>query len=174
MAGESAEPPRLGDEPGDAAATERRPRPAAPVLGPPVAGFEEDPRERFFTVLFGVLALVSVTASIVISSTSDGPRYARLLPLREATTPGVGETTPGITVVVPDPGGLSALEARRKLVAKGLTLAGVTPTPGTPGVVVRSTPGPGREVSAGTGVTLYVGVEPKRYELETSPPPPPA
>jgi PASTA domain len=169
MAGSLRPPGR--EEPGDAAATERPPRPAAPVPRPPVSGFGEDPA-RFFTVLFRVMALVSVTASIVISSLSDGPR-GRPLPLREATTPGVGETTPGITVVVPDPGGLSALEARRELAATGLTLAGVRPTPGTPGVVVRSTPEPGREVSAGTWVTLYVGVEPKRYERETSPPPPP-
>jgi hypothetical protein len=49
---------------------------------------------------------------------------------------------------------------------QGLTLQTVVPVIGTPGVVQSNTPAPGKNVAPGTGVILFVGVEPDRLEEE--------
>jgi hypothetical protein len=72
--------------------------------------------------------------------------------------------------VVPEVAGLSAAEARSRLVDSSLRLERLVPTPGEPGVVMRARPGSGRPVSPGAGVILYVGVDPTRLEQESNGP----
>lgn len=70
------------------------------------------------------------------------------------------------TVTVPDLQGLTAAEAKGRLTEEGLVLDGVFPVIGPPGVVRNSVPAPGESVAPGTGVVLFIGVEPDRFEEE--------
>jgi hypothetical protein len=136
--------------------------PATPVEVK-ATGFETGarPARPFLTslVIGGVAMVVVVTAWTVGGSSDADPGAA------ERSSQPNHETTSG--AVVPDAEGQSALDARRSLAAAGLSLAGVVPTVGTPGEVVRSVPAAGRNVTPGTPVTLYIGVEVNRYQRET-------
>jgi hypothetical protein len=111
-------------------------------------------------------------ATLVLAGSALGVGAAWALVSSDAEPPGAEPegAEPSVTsaagAVVPDAEGLSALDARRRLTAAGLTLAEVVPIPGTPGVVVGSVPAAGRHVTPGTPVTLYVGVERDRYDRE--------
>jgi hypothetical protein len=72
--------------------------------------------------------------------------------------------------VVPEVTGLSAAEARDRLLDSSLRVVRLVPTPGEPGVVMRARPGSGRSVTPGTGVILYVGVDQARFEEESNAP----
>jgi hypothetical protein len=111
-------------------------------------------------------------ASLVLAGSALGVGAAWALVTRDAEPTGAEPegAEPSVTspagAVVPDAEGLTALDARRRLAAAGLTLAEVVPIPGTPGQVVGSVPAAGRRVTPGTPVTLYVGVERDRYDRE--------
>jgi hypothetical protein len=133
-----------------------------PVLIPTVEELVSDRTRSLGAVglLLGALVLVvAVTARSLTAPTAA---------VRRASEPRAVEARTPAGTVVPDARGLSAFDARRRLVAAGLALAGVVPTPGTPGLVVRLTPAVGRRITPGTPVTLHIGVEPNRYELEAT------
>lgn len=72
----------------------------------------------------------------------------------------------GARRVVPEVSGRSISEARERLLEADLRFRRVKPTPGPPGTVVGAYPVSGRVLPAGTAVTLYVGVDPRRLEWE--------
>jgi hypothetical protein len=73
------------------------------------------------------------------------------------------------TVVVPHLAGLSATEARARLMEAGLDYDRVIPTPGTPGLVLSSDPAFGERVPPGTAVKIYIGAESERLQVEETP-----
>ena len=82
------------------------------------------------------------------------------------TPPRSGERQTASTLTVPDLQGLTAVEAKGRLTEEGLVLDGVVPVIGPPGVVHDNVPAPGERVAPGTGVVLFIGVEPDRFEEE--------
>lgn len=148
------------DEPGD----EPEPTPARPTEAR-VAGFEMSGRPSRLLLaslaMGGLAIVVVVTAWALGGSSGVDPRAADPQGAQQNIETGTG-------AVVPDAEGLSAFDARRRLMAAGLSLAEVVPTPGIPGEVVRSVPAAGRHVPPGTPVTLYIGVEANRYEREVT------
>jgi hypothetical protein len=69
-------------------------------------------------------------------------------------------------IAVPNLAGLSALEARARLVEAGLGYGGNVPIQGTPGVVIRSDPASGERVAPGTLVKILVGADLDRLQEE--------
>ena len=115
-------------------------------------------------LLGGAGAIALIVAGILVTAIPETtiPRERTPPP---PTTP--GDQQPAGAVTVPDLRGLSAAEARDRLMDAGLVLDRIVPAAGTPGIVVGSQPSPGEAVTPGTPVRFYVGVEPDRLD-ETS------
>jgi beta-lactam-binding protein with PASTA domain len=64
---------------------------------------------------------------------------------------------------------MSAAEARARLLELGLSYGGILPTPGEPGVVLRSFPPFGERVAPGRLVIIYIGAEAERIQVEETP-----
>jgi hypothetical protein len=108
----------------------------------------------------------------VILGAGTGLLAAQLLNPEQPPRPRVPGVGPGEVPgpVVPETAGLSAAEARNRLLASNLQVVRVVPTPGEPGVVMRSRPGAGRPVTPGMAVILYIGVDEARFEQESNTP----
>jgi hypothetical protein len=138
------------------------------------AGREEDPstrprlprrrspRVRAVTLAVIVALILSSIVAAVIMASGGGER---------SPAPPSSPRVSLAGIEVPDLVGLSASRARRGLLRAGLEIDRLVPVAGTPGVVLRTQPPPGKAVSPGTRVTLFVGVEPERLEGQQSPSP---
>ena len=102
-----------------------------------------------------IVAGILVTTIPETRISGDGPPPPRATPT---------EQQPAAAVTVPDVRGLSAAEARDRLMDAGLILDRIVPVAATPGIVVGSEPIPGEAVTPGTPVRLHVGVEPDRLD----------
>jgi hypothetical protein len=114
-------------------------------------------------VILAVSLLVGGTVALLDGSrdlgrVTDSPVAVSAPP---ATAPTLAPPSSGVRV--PELSGLTALEARERLLAAGLRLASVEPVIGPPGEVVRFDPLPGVAVDPGSPVTIYVGVTPQRF-----------
>jgi beta-lactam-binding protein with PASTA domain len=132
----------------------------------PLPLLETDTRLKT-SVLFLLTVLAVGWSAWFTFSGEDDQRWPQA-PI-EASGPGE-ERPPQQARVVPDVVGVRTSVARDRLLLADLTLGRVIPTPGPPGVVVRADPATGQAHTAGTPVTLYVGVEPDRLEQEVEVP----
>lgn len=100
------------------------------------------------SVMVGVVAGIAIASLVGPPDTTDVDRIPAIDP------------APGIDV--PDVRGMSAREARALLERAGLRFERSMPAKGTPGRVLRTRPSIGSSVSAGTSVTVIVGVDAER------------
>jgi hypothetical protein len=112
-------------------------------------------------LLGGAGAVALIVAGILVTTIPETTIPGETPP-PPLTTP--ADQQPAAPVTVPDLRGLSAAEARDRLMDTGLVLDRIVPVAGTPGIVVGSQPSPGEAVTPGTPVRLYVGVEPDRLD----------
>jgi hypothetical protein len=95
------------------------------------------------------------------------PAVSTPIPTVTPGTPAAGgaqEQTSGIPV--PSLAGLSAAQARLRILRAGLVLGEAIPVAGVPGMVVGSQPGFGERVQKGTEIVLLVGASPERLSTE--------
>jgi serine/threonine protein kinase len=83
-------------------------------------------------------------------------------------TPASSQVGPSLSstesIVIPPLVGMTAFDAHERLAEAGLMVASAQPVKGTPGIVIRTYPGPGVHVAPGTAVTLFVGAPPGRLQ----------
>jgi serine/threonine protein kinase len=116
-------------------------------------------------VAVGAIAAAAVVAASVGFLTLRSPAPQDDGGSTRPTAPPVAEASRvASSVAVPDVGGLSAMEARRRLEARGLVVADAQPADGPPGVVIGTSPATRQLVPPGTAVTLLVGAPPDRQE----------
>jgi serine/threonine protein kinase len=115
-------------------------------------------------VSVSVIVVVALGGAAIDRFRSDGPIPSRSgASNRPAIVPATENPPEGDLVVVPNTIGLSAREARQRLITDGLQFLEARPTQGTPGVVLGSDPPAGVSVPKATGVILMVGVSPDRW-----------
>jgi beta-lactam-binding protein with PASTA domain len=107
-----------------------------------------------FSLFFGVGDLV-VRDGTSTERRGEGSLSAGEVPRATPTL------TPG-RVEVPDVRGLTAADARDRILEEGLSFSRVEPVVGPAGVVVATTPAAGEAVGPGTRVVLVVGTTPDR------------
>jgi PASTA domain len=92
----------------------------------------------------------------------------RLTPLEPRNAASVTSSRAATHIDIPDVRGMPASDARGQLERAGLKFAGAEATIGTPGQVLWTRPAIGRRVASDTPVTIVVGVDARRFVLETS------
>jgi serine/threonine-protein kinase len=111
----------------------------------------------------GALVLAGIIVAALVVTRGGGAGTSPAPPSSPSIFPDAGVDVPNLV-------GLSASMARRRLLRVGLRVDQLVPVAGIPGVVVRTQPPPGKGVSPGTQVTLFIGVEKERLP-EQSPSP---
>jgi PASTA domain len=105
-----------------------------------------------------------VVVVVMVGATALMVAYPRITP--HGGELGRGRPEAHAPLRVPELHGLATTEARSVLEAKGLVLANVMPALGQPGIIIRTRPAAGTPVPPDASVTVYVGVEPGRLQLE--------
>jgi hypothetical protein len=100
------------------------------------------------SVMLGVVAGIAIASLLRPPDTTDVNRFPAI--------------HPAAGIDVPDVRGMSAREARALLERAGLRFGRAIPAKGTPGRVLRTRPSIGSSLSAGTSVTVIVGVDAER------------
>jgi PASTA domain len=100
------------------------------------------------SVMLGVVAGIAIASLLGPPDTTDAHRIPAI--------------EPSSRVDVPNVRGMSAREARVLLEAAGLRFERAIPAKGTPGRVLRTRPSIGSSLSAGTSITVIVGVDAER------------